>query len=76
MHAAAEVWLDNGVIEVFVGSGSAMGSAVLSAFYPKLYNQTAGLAGAVWCDQDVSAAFRVEWSSVASVDFDHQSQDP
>jgi len=66
LHTTAEVWLDNGLIEVFVGNGSAS----LSAFYPKLYNVAAGLSGAVWSEKGVSAKVGVEWSSVASAAFE------
>ena len=74
LDATVEVWLDNGLVEVFVGSaGSSAGSgssqAVLSAFYPKLFNATAGLSGSVWSESNATAAAALEWSAVASANF-------
>ena len=64
------MWLDNGLIEVIVGCNSTSTSqAVLSAFYPKLFNATTGLGGTVWSQSNATANFALEWSEVASAKF-------
>jgi sucrose-6-phosphate hydrolase SacC (GH32 family) len=68
MNTTAELWLDNGLVEVFVGNGT----AVLSAWFPRLYDAAAGLNGSTWTDGDASNAtahFALEWSTVASAAF-------
>ena len=50
--------------QVFLGNGS----AVLSAFYPRLYG-TGGLTGSVWAEGNATAKFGFAWSQVASASF-------
>lgn len=70
LETTAEVWLDNGLVEVIVGcNATSTSQAVLSAFYPKLFNATAGLGGSVWSQSNVTANFVLEWSEVASASF-------
>jgi sucrose-6-phosphate hydrolase SacC (GH32 family) len=72
LNATAEVWLDNGLIEIIVGSSdvSRAGSqAVLSAFYPKLFNAAAGLSASVWSENNATVTAELEWSEVASANF-------
>ena len=66
LRASAELWIDNGLIEVYVGNGS----AVLSAFYPRLYSAATGLSVAVWAEGNATAKFGLVWSAVASAAFD------
>ena len=70
LDTAVEVWLDNGLVEAIVGSNaSSMSQAVLSAFYPKLFNAVAGLSGSVWSEGNATADFALQWSTVASAGF-------
>mgnify|MGYP003335745675 CR=1 FL=1 len=66
----AEMWLDNGLVEVIVGSNTTTTSqAVLSAFYPKLFSATTGLGGSVWSQSNATANFDLKWSKGASAKF-------
>eukprot|EP00966_Prymnesium_polylepis_P306015 7071587-Prymnesium_polylepis.1 len=65
LSTLADVWLDNGLVEIFVGNGT----AVLSAFFARLYDKAAGLNGSVWSESNATAVFALEWSGVASAVF-------
>ena len=66
----ATLFLDNGLVEVYVNGGL----AVLSAFEPSLVDLAGGAAlnGSVWVGGErpnVTASFVLEWNEVASAEF-------
>ena len=65
LETEAEVWLDNGLVEIIAGKGT----AVLSAFYPRLFSPGVGLNGSAWAENNASATFNLDYSAVQSATF-------
>jgi sucrose-6-phosphate hydrolase SacC (GH32 family) len=71
LSVRADVWVDNGLIEAFVGDDET-GLVVLSAWEPALFDPAAALVGNVWSGSNSTTDFALQWNEVASANFSTQ----